>query len=123
MARRRRGEEEHENHERWLVSYADFITLLFAFFVVMYSLSSLNEGKYRIMSDSVVNAFRNIATNSNSPRIISSPIPSIRPSPPPSAADSAEADEARKSKPSGYATWRRKSARCLRRWWRTGRFG
>ncbi len=98
MARRRRGEEEHENHERWLVSYADFITLLFAFFVVMYSLSSLNEGKYRIMSDSVVNAFRNIATNSNSPRIISSPIPSIRPSPPPSAADSAEADEARKSK-------------------------
>jgi chemotaxis protein MotB len=98
VARRKKGEEEHENHERWLVSYADFITLLFAFFVVMYSLSSLNEGKYRIMSDSVVNAFRNIATNSDSPHIISSPIPSIRPSPPPSAADSAEAEEARKSK-------------------------
>ena len=58
MARRRKHEDEHENHERWLVSYADFITLLFAFFVVMYSLSSVNEGKYRIMSDSVVNAFR-----------------------------------------------------------------
>ena len=43
MARRKR-EEEHENHERWLVSYADFITLLFAFFVVMYALSSINEG-------------------------------------------------------------------------------
>jgi flagellar motor protein MotB len=50
--------EEHENHERWLVSYADFITLLFAFFVVMYSVSSVNEGKYRVLSDSLVAAFR-----------------------------------------------------------------
>ncbi|MCP5430387.1 MAG: hypothetical protein H6962_09435 [Chromatiaceae bacterium] len=31
MARRKKPPEEHENHERWLVSYADFITLLFAF--------------------------------------------------------------------------------------------
>ncbi|HJT18903.1 MAG TPA: flagellar motor protein MotB [Nitrospira sp.] len=45
--------EEHENHERWLVSYADFITLLFAFFVVMYSVSSVNEGKYRTVSESI----------------------------------------------------------------------
>ena len=36
--------EEVNNHDRWLVSYADFITLLFAFFVVMYSISSVNEG-------------------------------------------------------------------------------
>lgn len=50
--------EEHENHERWLVSYADFITLLFAFFVVMYSVSSVNEGKYRVLSDALVAAFR-----------------------------------------------------------------
>ncbi|GAA5170926.1 flagellar motor protein MotD [Viridibacterium curvum] len=55
---RRREEEEHENHERWLVSYADFITLLFAFFVVMYAVSSVNEGKYRVLSDSIVQAFR-----------------------------------------------------------------
>lgn len=57
---RRRKEEEHENHERWLVSYADFITLLFAFFVVMYAVSSVNEGKYRVLSDSISSAFRNI---------------------------------------------------------------
>ena len=60
MARRRRHvEEEHENHERWLVSYADFITLLFAFFVVMYAISSVNEGKYKVLSNSLVNAFKN----------------------------------------------------------------
>jgi chemotaxis protein MotB len=57
MARRKR-EEEHDHRERWLVSYADFITLLFAFFVVMYSISQVNEGKYRVMSDSLINAFK-----------------------------------------------------------------
>lgn len=57
MKRRRTRHDEHENHERWLVSYADFITLLFAFFVVMYSVSSVNEGKYRVLSDSMLAAF------------------------------------------------------------------
>lgn len=57
MARKKKH-EEHENHERWLVSYADFITLLFAFFVVMYSISSVNEGKYRVLSDAMLAAFR-----------------------------------------------------------------
>lgn len=52
MARKKKH-EEHENHERWLVSYADFITLLFAFFVVMYAVSSVNEGKYRVLADSL----------------------------------------------------------------------
>ena len=55
MARKHKH-EEHENHERWLVSYADFITLLFAFFVVMYSVSSVNEGKFRVVSQSIVEA-------------------------------------------------------------------
>lgn len=46
MARKRRKhEEEHENLERWLVSYADFITLLFAFFVTMYAISRVDEQK------------------------------------------------------------------------------
>jgi chemotaxis protein MotB len=57
MSRRKRGEEEHVNLERWLVSYADFITLLFAFFVVMYSISSINESKYRVLSQALVAVF------------------------------------------------------------------
>ncbi|HCI53363.1 MAG TPA: flagellar motor protein MotD [Gallionella sp.] len=56
MARRRKR-AEHDNHERWLISYADFVTLLFAFFVVMYSISSVNEGKYKTFSDSLNSAF------------------------------------------------------------------
>jgi len=55
---RKKQPEEHVNYERWLVSYADFITLLFAFFVVLYSISSVNEGKYRVLSDSLMAAFR-----------------------------------------------------------------
>ena len=54
---RRQLEEEHDNTERWLVSYADFITLLFAFFVVMYSISSVNEGKYKVLSQSSEGVF------------------------------------------------------------------
>lgn len=54
---RRRPAELHVNHERWLVSYADFITLLFAFFVVMYSVSQVNESKYRVLSNTLEEAF------------------------------------------------------------------
>jgi chemotaxis protein MotB len=54
---RKKYTEEHENHERWLVSYADFMTLLFAFFVVMYAISSVNSGKYRVLSSSLIGAF------------------------------------------------------------------
>ncbi|CAG8867962.1 Motility protein B [Pseudomonas fluorescens] len=60
MARRRKVEEP-ENHERWLVSYADFITLLFAFFVVMYSISSINEGKYKVVSEALLGVFNDPA--------------------------------------------------------------
>ncbi len=56
MARKRKP-LENENLERWMISYADFITLLFAFFVVMYAISSVNEGKYRVLSDTLVEAF------------------------------------------------------------------
>ena len=48
---------EAENTDRWMVSYADFVTLLFAFFVVMYAISSVNEGKYRVLTDTMSAAF------------------------------------------------------------------
>ena len=57
MARRHRH-EDHTNHEAWAIPYADLLTLLLAFFVVMYAMSSVNEGKYRVLSDSLVAAFR-----------------------------------------------------------------
>ncbi|VAW71157.1 Flagellar motor rotation protein MotB [hydrothermal vent metagenome] len=58
MKRRRiTNVDSDEPTDRWLVSYADFITLLFAFFVVMYSISNVNLGKYRVLSDSVSSAF------------------------------------------------------------------
>ena len=56
--RRRRRHEEHMNHERWAIPYGDLLTLLLAFFVVMYSISSVNAGKYRVLSDSLYAAFR-----------------------------------------------------------------
>jgi len=54
---RRRHREEHQNHEAWAVPYGDLMTLLLAFFVVMYAISSINEGKYRAVSDALASAF------------------------------------------------------------------
>lgn len=54
---RRAKRIEHDNHDRWLISYADFVTLLFAFFVVMYSISSVNEEKYKTFGDALNSAF------------------------------------------------------------------
>jgi chemotaxis protein MotB len=56
MARRKHAHAEHENHERWLVSYADFITLLFAFFVVMFASSQTDKAKAKQVADSVKEA-------------------------------------------------------------------
>jgi chemotaxis protein MotB len=55
MARRRKR-EEHTNHERWLVSYADFITLLFAFFVVMFAVSQVDDKKVGRFTEAVQEA-------------------------------------------------------------------
>ncbi|OON60990.1 flagellar motor protein MotD [Massilia sp. KIM] len=59
MSRRRYDDDtpQEQQHERWLISYADFITLLFAFFVVMYAISIVNEGKYQVLSEALGDAF------------------------------------------------------------------
>jgi chemotaxis protein MotB len=54
---RRRRHDDHDNHEAWAIPYGDLVTLLLAFFVVMYAMSSVNEGKYRVLSDSLTEAF------------------------------------------------------------------
>lgn len=58
MSKRKPISHESENTDRWMVSYADFVTLLFAFFVVMYAMSSVNEGKYRVLADTMTEAFK-----------------------------------------------------------------
>jgi chemotaxis protein MotB len=62
---RRRYQEEHQNHEAWAIPYGDLVTLLLAFFVVMYAISSVNEGKYRVVADSLNAAFRGPATTTD----------------------------------------------------------
>lgn len=54
---RKKHHEEHANHEAWAIPYGDLVTLLLAFFVVMYAVSSLNEGKYRAVAASLASAF------------------------------------------------------------------
>ena len=54
---RKKKHEEHLNHEAWAIPYADLMTLLLAFFVVMYAVSVVNEGKFRVMSESMTEAF------------------------------------------------------------------
>ena len=58
MGSRRKHEEAHENHERWLVSYADFITLMFAFFVVMFATSQADKAKTKAVSEAVAKALK-----------------------------------------------------------------
>src|ERR1035438_767198 len=55
---KKKHEEEHENHERWLVSYADFITLLFAFFTILYATSQRDVSKAQEFQRSIQKAFR-----------------------------------------------------------------
>jgi chemotaxis protein MotB len=63
--KKKHHEEEHENHERWLVSYADFMTLLFAFFVVMYSVSRIDNKRLTVAANAIKWALHNAGTGGN----------------------------------------------------------
>ena len=68
MARKKR-QAEHVNHERWLVSYANFITLLFAFFVVMFAASNEDQQKAGQIAQSVRIAFQELAIFGSSGKV------------------------------------------------------
>ena len=69
MARKRKH-PEHVNHERWLVSYADFITLLFAFFVVMFAASNADQKKAGKVAQAVQVAFQELAVFTPSGKVV-----------------------------------------------------
>lgn len=75
---RRRLVEDDDNEDRWMVSYADFITLLFGFFVVMYAISSVNNEKYRVLSATLSAAF-NVDVASPDPIQVGEPTLSASP--------------------------------------------
>ena len=82
MSRRRSGHaEEHVNHERWLVSYADFVTLLFAFFVVLFASSNIDRMKIARMAAAIHGAFQH--GGDVGPGGAPQPIPEPPPSAPP----------------------------------------
>ena len=85
MSRKKRHhEEEHENHERWLISYADFITLLMIFFIIMYAISSMDMAKFRALKESYGHAVNMTTTDS--------PIQKDSPKKPPSQLTTSQAD-------------------------------
>jgi chemotaxis protein MotB len=102
--RRRGGEEESENDERWLLTYADMITLLMALFMVLFSISSVNKSKYVVLQKSLKDAFSGrvlpggtgIAESAAAPagRVVSPPIPPTAPISAPATTQS-KADESR----------------------------
>jgi chemotaxis protein MotB len=70
---RRRIHEEHQNHEAWAIPFGDLLTLLLAFFVTMYAISSVNAGKYRVLSDSLTSAFHGTPTSPDPVSIAQTP--------------------------------------------------
>ncbi|HEX2174447.1 MAG TPA: flagellar motor protein MotB [Nocardioidaceae bacterium] len=85
-SRRRRGgpEEEHENHERWLVSYADMVTLLMVLFIVMFAVSQVDQKKFNALKDGLAAGFgQSVSVLKGSDAVMEqpgvSPIPPVAP--------------------------------------------
>lgn len=76
---RKKKKEDHANHERWLVSYADFITLLFAFFVVLYSSSQVDKRRVGQLALAIQVAFQQMgifdASNTKPVMLDTEPMP------------------------------------------------
>lgn len=65
MTNRRHIEQEHENHERWLISYADMVTLLFALFVLLFAISQVNQKKFDELAASLATGFGTVVNISD----------------------------------------------------------
>lgn len=65
MTNRRHIEQEHENHERWLISYADMVTLLFALFVLLFAISQINQKKFDELAASLATGFGTVVNVSD----------------------------------------------------------
>jgi len=78
MSRKKRG-AEHASHERWMVSYADFITLMFALFVVLFSSSQMDKRKAGKIAEAIQEAFQQMGVsqvaNSRTPMVTTDPLP------------------------------------------------
>jgi chemotaxis protein MotB len=91
---RRHAPAAHENHDRWLVSYADFITLMFAFFVVMFASSQADRAKIKRVAAAVTEALENGAsTRSAKANPSDSGLRNLKIDPPPTQPGSAQAAE------------------------------
>jgi chemotaxis protein MotB len=55
--RRRRHDDEHDNHERWLITYADMVTLLMVLFIVMFAMSQVDQKKFNALKDGLAAGF------------------------------------------------------------------
>ena len=71
----KKPEEGHENHERWMVSYADFLTLLFAVFVVLYSFAMSKQSEAQSMVQGLIQSFNETGLISSTPGVIALPGP------------------------------------------------
>jgi chemotaxis protein MotB len=92
MARKRKKMIEEElRHSAWAIPYGDLVTLLFAFFVVLYAVSSVNEGKYRALSNTLFTEFNGQKPPGSAPGSAPGSIALARAIPPP-AAGAAAAD-------------------------------
>ncbi len=128
MARKHKAhhEEEHENEERWLVSFADMMTLLFALFMVLFSISSVNTSKFEELQKSLNDAFSGAVLDGGKSMLSSGssadetqqssvqpPLPSLRPltdikSPETSKQSAAEADKAAKQEEQDFRALKRR---------------
>jgi chemotaxis protein MotB len=87
MARKRKKpEEEDPKHAAWAIPYGDLVTLLFAFFVVMYAVSSVNEGKYRVLSNNLFTEFNGHQPPGSAPGSVPGTQVTSRPDPSPAKA-------------------------------------